>query len=349
MSSFDPQTNIRRFFEKRMTSTELADFARRIQSEPDLRHSAAEYLVRFRGLETASAPDISHEMLCAYVEGSLDRVDVEFVEALAEIEPAIRAQLDELRANRVQLSGLDASFFSPTRAESPGEQVGKRFFFGRWRLLLASGATATLLVVFFLARLRSHETSVGDVAMIPPEVIALATGSDRGATLATDEEFLLDPVATAVESDRPRMTWQPVKLAASYRLTMLDEAGEVVFRGTTSNSSLTLDRSLPRGKTYSWFVSALTRDGADLETLASARIGDKLLSARFIVLSAHNLARFEGALRSASPNDSYARANIETAFGLLETAESELTHIRAPVPSATRLLTRIRARSNGSL
>jgi hypothetical protein len=74
---------------------------------------------------------------------------------------------------------------------------------------------------------------------------------------------LLRPVATVVLDDRPRFEWQPTPDAKSYEVAVADvESGSVAATGTSETTSWRTDEPLPRGRTYSWQVTAKIADGA---------------------------------------------------------------------------------------
>lgn len=340
MNSHDSEQQVRRFMEQRMSAQELAEFARRIRTEPELRNVATQWVNRYRDLEEARAPEISHEMLISYVEESLDQNDREFVEAFAAIDPEVESQLAELRANRAQLLELDQAVFEP-----PAKRQASFFGLGFWPSALF--AAAVFLVAFIVLRSRSEPTFV--VARIPDEVVALAASSGMGTTLSPDEEGLLRPVATAVDTAQPELTWKPVRLATEYRVTVLDAKGEVAYRDSTTKTTLVVGHPLPNGATYTWSVAALDRDGSSLEVLSA----DASRQGKFAILSAAKYAECLARLRKLPPQDHFARANTEVAYGLLDQAESdvrlELTTTTDPRRrvAATRLLNRILSRSNG--
>jgi len=88
---------------------------------------------------------------------------------------------------------------------------------------------------------------------VPAEVLALVRDDGGGA----QGPALTAPVGVAIRGVRPAFTWQPLEGAAGYTLVVLEESGAVALRGgPTRSTKWTPPRSLRRGATYSWSVTA---------------------------------------------------------------------------------------------
>lgn len=126
-----------------------------------------------------------------------------------------------------------------------------------WPAAAALAAAAVVAVLIFApgederARrseplLRGPETTLSDETPAP-EVIHPA---DAATTDSRDVAF----------------TWRASGGASSYRLTLTDEDGDVVWSASTADTVLALpaDSALAPGGTYFWYVDALLLDGRSL-------------------------------------------------------------------------------------
>ncbi|HEY0142620.1 MAG TPA: hypothetical protein VGF48_17105 [Thermoanaerobaculia bacterium] len=68
---------------------------------------------------------------------------------------------------------------------------------------------------------------------------------------------LEEPVGTVVREERPRFRWSAARNATSYDVAVVDtERGNLAASGSTSSTRWQPTRSLPRGRTYTWQVTA---------------------------------------------------------------------------------------------
>jgi hypothetical protein len=75
---------------------------------------------------------------------------------------------------------------------------------------------------------------------------------------------LAAPVGTVVLRDRPAFRWHPLPGATSYRVIVSDAAFNIVARsGSLSVTRWQVPSPLPRGKVYTWQVTAL-KDGKEI-------------------------------------------------------------------------------------
>jgi len=97
---------------------------------------------------------------------------------------------------------------------------------------------------------------------MPPDGPLLRSGSDGAAIIVaispTDSLPLLP--------DSVRFVWRAAGMGASYRITVMDVRGDVVWAGNTADTAVTAGASLPRGTAYFWYVDALLPDGRTATT-----------------------------------------------------------------------------------
>ena len=107
----------------------------------------------------------------------------------------------------------------------------------------------------------------------------LGTLSTRG-TLGTrgtaDSPTPISPLRGRIRSDRPGFEWEEIQGAASYRIKVTDDRGQVVFSKEVSGTSLTSPVNLNRGKRYHWLVEALIAD----EIKPSEKVDFEVISTR---------------------------------------------------------------------
>ena len=98
---------------------------------------------------------------------------------------------------------------------------------------------------------------------IPADIAALRGQPQTLMGAATAPPFwLIAPVGTAVTSDRPTFAWEPLGGGDDYTLTIVDDQGRPIGRPIEARGPfLVLQETLPRGRDYTWQVSA-TRGGA---------------------------------------------------------------------------------------
>jgi hypothetical protein len=153
------------------------------------------------------------------------------------------------------------------------------------------------------------------------------------------------PVGVVVEEARPLLEWTWVPGAVTCRVTITDvRSGRAFASPPISKSHWQPSKPLPRGRTYSWAVTAQVAGGREIFAPAppapiaqfkviSASEENRLLEARRLVPRSHLL---EAVL--------YARA------GLMDAARKELQALAAVNPQSQlvrRLLERVRDRDSG--
>jgi anti-sigma factor RsiW len=152
---------------------------------------------------------------------------------------------------------------------------------------------------------------------------------------------LLGPVGTVVISDRPTFRWRALGGADSYVVKIYDaDFNEVAVSPRLSETAWGVTRSLERGRTYSWQVTA--------------RSGDKDVSspvkpapeARFMTLDQAKANELANA-KSAAAGSHLTLGVLYAQAGLLDDAERELQALLLANPKSTlaqRLLRSVRAK-----
>jgi hypothetical protein len=177
---------------------------------------------------TAQHP--AEDELSAYLEGSLGEPDKTRIEAHL-------ADCDDCREDVVEVKRL----FEPRQ--------------NRWSWYVTAGlAAAALAGILIFAPLTNDSGPAGPVLRGP--TIEAPAGSStvrvvqprEGATLARDDV---------------RFTWQAAAAGASYRLTLTDQIGDVVWTVSTADTAVSLpsDSVLGHDRTYFWYVDALLPNG----------------------------------------------------------------------------------------
>ncbi len=168
--------------------------------------------------------------LSAYLEGSLEETDRTRVEAHL-------AGCDDCRADVVEVWRL----FQP--------QPRRRVWY-----VAAGLAAAGLAGILLFAPSLNESTPAGPVLRGPTTDLPAAASAVQivqpreGATLAADDV---------------RFTWRAAAPGASYRVTVTDQTGDVVWSASTADTAASLppDSVLSREQTYFWYVDALMPDG----------------------------------------------------------------------------------------
>jgi anti-sigma factor RsiW len=123
----------------------------------------------------------------------------------------------------------------------------------RWPVIAALGAAAVLLLV--LTRPGQHTSA--------PSPIRGGGGPEPVAPT------VLEPaVGAVVPANAVTFVWRGVEAPASYRLTLTDERGDVVWSVDTPDTNVATDSSVRflHGRTYYWSVDVLMRDGRSTTT-----------------------------------------------------------------------------------
>ena len=114
-----------------------------------------------------------------------------------------------------------------------------------------------------VAQRQQVEAALREGAAQPPPFLADLAGRPEvlmGASPASSLR-LIEPLATAVVSDRPTFRWEPLAGAERYVVSISDEALRPIDQSPrVPGTSWAPDQRLPRGATYVWQVTA-HRDG----------------------------------------------------------------------------------------
>ncbi len=135
----------------------------------------------------------------------------------------------------------------------------------------------------------------------------------------TDESHAVrGPIGTVVLSDKPAFRWQPVAAATQYVVAVFDSNFEKVMESPALTTAEWIpSKALPRGKTYSWQVTA-TVDGAAVrfpKPPAAEAVFRVIDSSRFTELSR---------TKQEYPDSHVLLAALYAKEGLLDDSEAEL-------------------------
>ena len=185
-------------------------------------------------------------------------------------------------------------------------------------------------------RARVREALDGRLELQSP---VLELNGQRGTLLGSSNPpvFRLSaPVGTVVIEDRPTLRWTPLPGAVTYIVTLQDQAtGETISSAPLTSIEWTVERPLPRGRTYAWQVAGSVSGGSETVTPTPPDP-----PAKFKVLDAQDADRL-GRL----PSSHLVRGVLYADAGLLDDAERELMAVPAQDPGsrvADRLLKQIR-------
>jgi hypothetical protein len=163
----------------------------------------------------------------------------------------------------------------------------------------------------------------------PAELTALRgrAGSMMGGGSA--ERFdLIEPVGEIVFSERPSLRWQALSGAESYEVTIFEPANhfsEVAKSPSLTQTGWTVNRTLGRGRIYSWQVTA-TKDGNQITSPPP-----QTAEARFKVLDKAQADEIDR-VRAAYPRHHLILGLLFARAGLLTQANQELRALSAANP-----------------
>lgn len=117
----------------------------------------------------------------------------------------------------------------------------------RWFYFAPAAAAAAILILVLAhpANPPGRGPVLRDGRGEPGPTVALVAPGDSAAVNAAGLSF----------------TWRSAGRDASYRITLADERGDVVWSAATSDTALVPSTQLRAGKRYFWYVDALLPDG----------------------------------------------------------------------------------------
>ena len=177
---------------------------------------------------------------------------------------------------------------------------------------------------------------------IPADIRELR--SSAGVLMGSSENGLpfkiVGPVGKVVESQRPTLSWQPLKDAESYKVGIYDSNfNQVVVSPELHSTNWTPPTPLERGSVYQWQVTAI-RSGEEVKSPVRPAP-----EAKFKIVSQSRLADIEKAKRSAG-NSHLLLGVVYANAGLLDDAEREFQILLKNNPKsdiAKKLLSKVRS------
>jgi anti-sigma factor RsiW len=213
----------------------------------------------FRRELGAPGDHLSDAEVHGYVTGTLDATAAARCgEHLADCEVCAQ-QVDELRAWAAPPSRALASWrLYAVAAALAAVSVSPLIY---WQTTRQPGEPASLAGLGALGpdvQTRVKGVLESGALAVPPPVRDLA-GSSEVLMGASPEAALraLSPLATAVVSDRPTFTWTPLAGADRHTLAIVDDRQQPVGPPlTVTGHTVTLETPLPRGRVYTWQITA---------------------------------------------------------------------------------------------
>ena len=160
------------------------------------------------------------------------------------------------------------------------------------------------------------------------ETLRTPTGALMGTRVALVTFAAVRP-QSVVDTERPTFEWTSADSGAEYRVAVYDEAfGPVAASGWVRETRWTMVRPLPRGKTFTWQVTA--RVGGRETTVPAPPQPE----ARFRVTSVEQTMQLTE-LRKRAGDSHVALAVLLADAGVLDEAERELTLASAANPGSS--------------
>lgn len=277
---------------------------------------------------------LTFEELEAWLDGSANRIDRELAEGHLELCPRCRREADDLRKVRESLT--------PNRRA--------------WWIAAAAAVLIAILGFATAQRRPPVNTPSAPVAqrtetrpaitppapsprkLVQPEIVASlvhTSGTLRGTGEQKAGFALQEPVATVVLDPRPPLRWTAMPGAGAYTVAVADrETGAGAATGETQETFWRPPAPLPRGRTYSWQVTAHVGD--ERRTVPRATDAEAL----FHVATEQAVREVE-----AVPSDEHLERGLALAErGALDDAERELrAAVRGGAPDAEIYLEQVRS------
>ena len=292
-------------------------------------------------LSRAEAP--SFDELAAYVEGRLDPEERALLEERIAADPGLRQEVDDLRVLHAQMA-------------RPRPAMVRPILFAA----LAMAATIAAAAVVLWHRPAEEARPVaspspatvaalkdGDLSHLDPATRDAVAAALRGTlptprgldSLATGRATLMgpetitafaprSPLGTRVRTDRPTFRWTAHPGAKTYEVAVFDsDLQKQLASGPLATTEWTPSKSLARGRTYLWQVTALA--GGQRVTAPAPPAPE----ARFAVAGADVLAEVERR-RAQAPGSHLVAALAFVEAGLLDDAQVELEALAADNPGS---------------
>ena len=167
-------------------------------------------------------------------------------------------------------------------------------------------------------------------ARLPPFMADLTPPREvlMGPAAAQTPFAVVAPVGTAVVDDRPAFVWRPLPGTGPYVVTVFDEGGREVLRSpAVSDARWQAVSALPRGRTYTWQVTAERDDQVRIAPAAPAP------PARFHLVDSAVAADLQRAARE-HPDAHLVLGILYMDAGVREQAIAEFRQVPAEDPHA---------------
>ena len=189
-----------------------------------------------------SDPHLSDQVLAAYLDRALSAAE----------HSAVDAHLASCRACRDELIALTPFIRRPP--------VVSRTWFKLGVPVAALAAAAIAFTMLGPARIAPAPGTPPGERMRESTLVGAAGG--RAVAIVAPAE------ADTVQPDAVRFAWRSASPSATYLLRLVDESSSVRWTVDTADTTVTLPDSvrLQRGRSYHWWVDALTADGRSSST-----------------------------------------------------------------------------------
>lgn len=322
-----------------------ADHQDRRQREDAARELVSRLEASFALEHDSSTPPGDTE-IAAYVDGTLDEVSREIFETRLADDPALQAEIDDLRELRATLRGTSRRPAGPatwpttwmaaaaaaiviiatallwlTSARSTpirlSDRTGTVAMHGDGSLDGFDGVSADLAHGVREALRTGRLATASGLARVRVEEQPLMSGGADRAALRVAR-----PAGTFVRSDRPTFQWSPLAAASGYRVGIYDEDLHLVVESDMlETTEWTPPASLPRGVVLIWQVEATTTTGP------VAAPSPPEPQARFEVLSKAEAQALQDRL-DGSGGSQFAAAVILAEAGIVDEARAALEALK---------------------
>lgn len=133
---------------------------------------------------------------------------------------------------------------------------------GYWRSAVRPSSSVAGLELLAAPQQQYVEAALAAGVARPPDFLADLRGRNEVlmGPSAAPTFAVIDPLATAIVTDRPTFKWQPLEGAESYEVLVADASlRPVMTSAPLSAPSWTPERPLARGQVYAWQVTARRR------------------------------------------------------------------------------------------